>query len=61
MSIKKNFDCMWFVFILSLLQSIKWSVLMFIDQNAQLSNYLGEFVQYFGPKIFGDICIAGSY
>ena len=35
---------MWFVFIITLLHSIKWSVLIFIDQNAELSNYLGEFL-----------------
>lgn len=52
---------MWFIFILSLFQSIKWFILIFVNDDSELSNYLGGFLQYFGPKIFVSICTLGSF
>ena len=48
---------MTFAFILFLFEAIKWFILMFCSKESQMSNYLGEFTQYYGPKVVVDfIC-----
>lgn len=52
---------MLFVFILYLFTLIKWLILIFTPENSKLINYFGEFLQYFGPKVFVDfVCIFGT-
>lgn len=45
---------MLFAFILFTFEAIKFTILMFSPEQSQLAIYLGEFMQYFGPKIIID-------
>ena len=45
---------MLFSFTLSAFHTIKWMILIFCDEESLLANYLGEFMQYFGPKVVVD-------
>ena len=50
-----------FIFTLYLYEGIKWNFLMFYPEESQVALYLGEFLQYFGPKLVVDfILIAES-
>ena len=48
----------WFAFTLFTFLSIKYTLLMFIKEESEMAIYLGEFMQYFGPKIFVDFIAA---
>ena len=48
---------MWFSFALFAFLTIKWTILMFSDEESLLANYLGEFTQYFCPKVVGDFIV----
>ena len=43
-----------FAFLLFSYETIKWIILMFYPEDSQMANYLGEWVQYFAPKLVGD-------
>ena len=45
---------MWFSFTLFAFLTIKYTILMFCHEESLLANYLGEFLQYFGPKVVVD-------
>ena len=38
--------------------TIKYTILMFYHENSLLAIYLGEYMQYFSPKVFGDLIVA---
>ena len=40
-----------FALILFLFEAIKWFILMFCPKESEMSNYLGEFTQYYGLKV----------
>ena len=45
---------MWFSLTLFACLTIKWMILIFYDEESLLTNYFGEFMQYFGPKVIVD-------
>ena len=51
---------MWFAFLLFSWESIKWIILMFYTENSQIAIYLGEWHQYYGPKLVVDIAAASE-
>ena len=52
---------MLFAFTMYLFTLTKWSILIFTPENYKLINYFGEFLQYFGPKVFVDfVCVFGT-
>ena len=44
-----------FTFTVLAIHAIKWSILIFFHEDSQVAIYLGEFSQYFGPKVVDDI------
>ena len=44
----------WFSFWVSLLASIKWATLMFCGKQSKIAYYLGEWGDWFGPKMVVD-------
>ena len=51
---------MWFAFLLFSWESIKWIILMFCTETDQIAIYLGEWHQYFGPKLVVDVAAASE-
>ena len=51
---------MGFTFALFLFEAIKWMTLIFYDEDSKLAIYLGEFAQYFGPKLVCDFIAAAE-
>ena len=49
-----------FIFTLYLYEGIKWNVLMFYPLESQIAYYLGQFVQYFGPKLVVDLILVAE-
>ena len=43
-----------FTFTILAINAIKWSILIFFNEDSQVDIYLGEFSQYFGPKVVAD-------
>ena len=44
-----------FTFTVLAIHAIKWSILIFFHEDSQIAIYLGEFLQYFGPKVVVDV------
>ena len=47
----------WFSFLVFLLSLIKWITLMFCEKQSQISYYLGEWSDWFGPKMVTDFIL----
>lgn len=43
-----------FALIVFIFEAIKWSILIFFHEDSDVAIYLGEFAQYFGPKVVTD-------
>ena len=52
---------MWFSLTLFVFLSIKYTILMFCHEDSLLAIYLGEFMQYFGPKVFVDSIVTIAF
>lgn len=48
---------MWLNFLLFLSLTIKWIVLMFYPEHSKVAIYMGEWAQWFGPKIIADFIL----
>ena len=46
-----------FAFLLFSYETIKWIILMFYPEESQMSNYFGEFGQWFAPKLVADFIL----
>ena len=44
-----------FTFAILAFQTIRWFILIFFHEDSQVAIYLGEYGQYFGPKVVVDI------
>ena len=49
-----------FAFTLFTFEAIKFTILMFYPEESQMAIYLGEWAQYFGPKIVVDFIVAAE-
>ena len=43
-----------FTFTILAIHAIKWWILIFFHEDSRIDIYLGEFLQYFGPKVAVD-------
>lgn len=49
-----------FAFTLFTFEAIKFTILMFYPEESQIAIYLGEWTQYFGPKIIVDLIVVAE-
>ena len=49
-----------FAFTLFTFEAIKFTILMFCPEESQMAIYLGEFAQYFGPKVVVDFILVAE-
>ena len=48
-----------FTFMVTAIHGIKWFILIFFHEDSHIGIFLGEFSQYFGPKVVVDVaCVA---
>ena len=48
---------LWFCFLLCLFNGTKWSILILSPKESQMTNFLGEWAYFFGPKVIIDLII----